>query len=117
MRPINTAMLSFLVLAGLALTPQLVEATSDTGTVTRIRTCPDGAGGQKVVVDYDIGGGTIRSVFMGVDAAGHSPLTTLANAALLSGRPVTVERGTTTSTQCGVTAFDGNSTSHFIQLN
>jgi hypothetical protein len=110
-------MLSFIVLSGLALMPQLAKAISETGTVTRVRTCPDGAGGQKVVIDYDIGGGTIRTVFMGIDAAGHSPVTTLANSALLSGRSVTIEHGNGTSTQCGVTALDGNSTSHFIQLN
>jgi len=110
-------MLSFIVLSALALMPQLAKAISETGTVTRVRTCPDGAGGQRVVIDYSVGGGVIRTVYMGVDAAGHSPLTTLANAALLSGRAVTIEHGTGTSTQCGVTALDGNTSSHFMQLN
>lgn len=108
---------SLLALSGFMLMPQIAEATNDTGTIRWVRTCPDGSGGQKVVINYDIGGGTLKTVYLGIDSSGTSPLTTLAVSALLSGRTVTVERTSNAATQCGVTALYGNSTSAYIQLN
>jgi hypothetical protein len=117
MKRIFRVVSSLLAITGFMFMPQIAEAGNDTGTVTWVRTCPDGAGGQKVVIHYDLGGGTTKTVYLGIDAAGTSPLTTLAVSALLSGRTLTVERASTAATQCGVTALYGNATTHYIQLN
>jgi hypothetical protein len=119
MNHISRSVVSLLALAALMLIPQIAEAANDTATIRWVRTCPDGSGGQRVVINYEVVGspGTFKTVFLGVDSAGTSPLTTIAVSALLSGRTVTVERASTAAAQCGVTALYGNSTSAYIQLN
>ena len=118
MKRLYGTIVSLLTLSAFLLTPQLAHA-ADTGIIDWVRTCPDGAGGQKVVVHLDLGGGVTKTIFLGVDAAGtgSSPITTLATSAMLSGRTVTIERSSNATTQCGISALFGNATTHYIQLN
>jgi len=103
-------------LFGLMLMPHLALA-ANTGTVTWVRTCSDGGTGQKVVFRFVDAGGASRTVYLGIQDAGSSSLSSIPMSALLSGRTVTVEHSSNATTQCGIPALTANGTAQYVQIN
>lgn len=106
-----------LALIALLLTPGLALANNVTGIVESVRTCPDGSGGQKVVIHVrNSADNTLKRIYLGIETGGSSTFSSVALGAMLSGKTITIEYSSNAATQCGVTALYGNATSHWIQI-
>jgi hypothetical protein len=106
------AIASFIAV-GLVVAPEVASAEEivGSGQVVSVRTCSDGSGGNKVVIQLRFAGVSSSSslpMYLGVDAAGSMGLTSVATTALLSGRTVEVRAAQIAVKHCGVNAYQAD---------
>lgn len=96
--------ISLLALLGTMLVaPGLAHATLSTGRVVKIMSCADGSNPRKLLIKLSTG----NWFYMGTESATQtSTVGSIAMAALLSGKPVTIDSTSNVATYCnGIKAF------------
>jgi hypothetical protein len=90
----------------------------ETGTIVAMKTCRESTSLREILIRVNIGG-TLKWFFIGTEGASSSSpsYTAIALAAMLSGKTVTIEYGSTI-TKCGVTVNNLESgTNRYLQIN